>query len=203
MDGSLTAASSTVNHSQERAVTQFGSGADAQLPAPSAGGLYKTNCNQRGRFCRGLSVPVTANRVFRGGEGTFHFHLIHIQTRMNHFGACFARAGGAGLDTAGLVCRTPAITRPAASYADSAWEPPQSTRSEVVSIALQDPPKAGARPWSPPAPRARSRTANTSEPSLLHQLASRSEFASPPGGTVLRCVDCRRHVGLPGAGSAE
>src|SRR5882762_9732993 len=33
MDGSLTAASSTVNHSHERVVTQFGSGADAQLPA--------------------------------------------------------------------------------------------------------------------------------------------------------------------------
>src|SRR3979490_1824288 len=103
MERSLTAASSTVNHSHERAVTQFGSGANAQLPAPSAGGLYKTNCNQRGRFCRGLSVPYTVNRVFQGGEGAFHFNLIHIQKRLNHFGACFDRAGSAGLDAAGLV----------------------------------------------------------------------------------------------------
>src|SRR6266403_1924865 len=109
MDGSLTAASSTVNHSQKRVAAQFGSGPNAQLPAPSAGGLYKTDSKRRGQFCRGLSVPFTANRVFLGGEGTFQFNLIHIQTRLNHFGACFVRAGSAGLDAAGLVCRVSGI----------------------------------------------------------------------------------------------
>ncbi len=47
------------------AVTQFGSGENEQLPAPRTGGLYKTNRQQRGRFCSGLSVLL-----FRGGDGT-------------------------------------------------------------------------------------------------------------------------------------
>src|SRR5882762_3930801 len=75
MDGSLTAASSTVNHSQKRVATQFGSGTKAQLPAPGAGGLYKTNCNQRGRFCRGLSIPVT---VIVHGEPCFPGRRGHL-----------------------------------------------------------------------------------------------------------------------------
>src|SRR5712664_373663 len=74
MDGSLTAASSTVNHPQERVATQFGSGTNAQLPAPSAGGLYKTNCNQR---C--LSVPFTVNvhgePCFPGRRGHVSFQF--------------------------------------------------------------------------------------------------------------------------------
>src|SRR6266481_5466109 len=77
MDGSLTAARSTVNHSHERVVTQFGSGTNAQLPAPSAGGLYKTNCTKRGRFCGGLSVTFTVivlgEPCFPGRRGYLSF----------------------------------------------------------------------------------------------------------------------------------
>src|SRR6267143_5238145 len=43
-------------------VTQFGSGKNEQLPAPTTGGLYKTNRRQRGRSCRGLSVPCFPGR---------------------------------------------------------------------------------------------------------------------------------------------
>jgi hypothetical protein len=45
-----------------RVVTQFGSEADEHLPAPRTGGLYKNNCHQQGRFCRGLSVPCSSGR---------------------------------------------------------------------------------------------------------------------------------------------
>ena len=40
---------------------RFGLVSMNKLPAPNAGGLYKINCHQRERFCRGLSVPFTVN----------------------------------------------------------------------------------------------------------------------------------------------
>src|SRR6267142_1325457 len=43
-------------------VTQFRSGKNDQLPAPTTGGLYKTNRRQRGRSCRGLSAPRFSGR---------------------------------------------------------------------------------------------------------------------------------------------
>src|SRR6267378_2459136 len=44
-----------------RSRLRFGLVSMNKLPAPKAGGLYKINCHQRGRFCRGLSVPFTVN----------------------------------------------------------------------------------------------------------------------------------------------
>ena len=41
---------------------RFGLVSINKLPAPNAGGLYKINCHQRGRFCRGLSVSRTSRR---------------------------------------------------------------------------------------------------------------------------------------------
>ena len=52
---------------------------DNKLPAQKLGGLYKNNCHKQGRFCRGLSVPFTVNRVLREGEGMFLFKPGHRQ----------------------------------------------------------------------------------------------------------------------------
>jgi hypothetical protein len=53
-------------------VTQIGSGANEQLPAARAGGLYKINCPGKDAF-----VEASPARVFRDGEGTLLFHLSH------------------------------------------------------------------------------------------------------------------------------
>jgi len=46
-------------------VTRFGSGENEELPAPRAGGCYKINFHQQGRF-----VEASPSRFFRDGEGT-------------------------------------------------------------------------------------------------------------------------------------
>src|SRR5882672_2693112 len=55
-------------------MTQFGSGKDEKLPAPKAGGLYKTHNNNEDGF-----VEASPSRVFRGGEGTLLPKLSHHQ----------------------------------------------------------------------------------------------------------------------------
>jgi hypothetical protein len=65
----------TGNRKQEtgrQVVTQFGSGKDEKLPAPKAGGLYKTHDTNEDGF-----VEASPSRVFRGGEGTFLPKLSH------------------------------------------------------------------------------------------------------------------------------
>src|SRR5258708_24052255 len=41
---------------------KFGFRENKQLPAPKAGGLYKTNCRHSGRSCRSLFVPRSSGR---------------------------------------------------------------------------------------------------------------------------------------------
>jgi hypothetical protein len=66
-------------------VTHFGSGENEQMPAPKAGGLYKTNCSQRGGF-----VEATPSRVLRDGVGTFPFKLSHCLAERLRFFLAFA-----------------------------------------------------------------------------------------------------------------
>jgi hypothetical protein len=65
---------------------RFGLVSINKLPAPNAGGLYKTNFHQRGRFCRGLSVPKYTGRrghFFSQGGTTERAGVLHcIQTRV-------------------------------------------------------------------------------------------------------------------------
>src|ERR1700704_3795396 len=74
---------------------QFGFRENEQLPAPKAGGLYKTNCRHSGRSCRGLFVPRSSGR--RGQVSVLSCHSALRQRVLNSVG--------------GGDCRSPLVTK--------------------------------------------------------------------------------------------
>src|ERR1700704_1783282 len=74
---------------------QFGFRENEQLPAPKAGGLYKTNCRHSGRSCRGLFVPRSSG--WRGQVSFLGCHSALQQRVLNSVGS--------------RDCRSPLVTK--------------------------------------------------------------------------------------------
>jgi len=61
-DGNALILGTDVYHAFSWVVIQSGAGENARLPAQKTGGLYKNNCHDLRRFCRGLSGPPSPGR---------------------------------------------------------------------------------------------------------------------------------------------